>query len=90
MKTMYTEEEKDLIVRFKMAEAKAMCSNEYSFLIAILASAVVYLKWDNWFYPIIVFGLTIYWVGRAEQKIVDKMEPAYDKLMDEKYSDDDE
>jgi hypothetical protein len=46
MKTIYTEEEKDLIVRFKMAEAKAMCSNEYSFLIAMLASAVIYLKWD--------------------------------------------
>lgn len=87
MKFDYTEDEKDLIVNFKVAEAKAALANEYSFPLAILAAAVIYLKWDNWFYSVAVFALGIYWIGRAEKKRADKLEPGFDRLMDGKYSD---
>jgi hypothetical protein len=83
----YTEDEKDLIVNFKVAEAKAALANEYSFPMAFLAAAVVYLKWENWFFSIVVFALGIYWIGRAEKKRADKLEEGHERLMNQKYSD---
>ena len=54
--------------RYQIAEARFEVADQFGWGIALLSSAIIILKWDNWLYAIITFIVTFIIVTYRERR----------------------
>ncbi len=82
---VYTEEEKNFLVSFNVAEAEANIMDRHAWVFALLSACIAHYEWHNWLYNTAVFVGIFWWVGRYERRKVEKMRPFFDALMEKKW-----
>ena len=66
--------------RCDIADAKLEVAENLRFVIALLLSAVVYLKFDTFWGALIAFAIPVYWVPRPYRKESDAADNELEKL----------